>query len=295
MSIIRPRSAAMLLAPAVLAIAVFMALPLLLALAVSFMTADTYGGAHTPLTLSAYVQLLFEEDFDGTWAFTASYVQIFVRSTLLAIATTLVTLLVALPVAWHIVCQKPEVRSLMLFAITLPFWTNLLIRTYCWVLILRDHGLVNQLLVGSGTVSAPIGLLYNNGSVLLGLVYSFLPFMVLPIYSTLERMDTRLIEASHDLYAGRVQTLLNVVWPAAKPGAAAGAILVFAPALGAFVTPDLLGGGKVMLIGNLIQNQFSSARNWPFGAAVAILLTVIVLAAIWIQTKRESRRGEERT
>ncbi|MEO6608723.1 MAG: ABC transporter permease [Aestuariivirga sp.] len=294
MSVIRSRSAAMLLAPAILAIAVFMALPLLLALAVSFMTADPYGGAHTPLTSSAYVQLLFQEGFDGQWAYSADYLQIFVRSTLLAIATTIVTLAVALPVAWHIVCQRPEVRSLMLFAVTLPFWTNLLIRTYCWVLILRDHGLVNELLVGTGVVSSPIALLYNNGAVLLGLVYSFLPFMVLPIYSTLERMDTRLIEASHDLYAGRIQTLRNVVWPAAKPGAAAGAILVFAPALGSFIAPDLLGGGKVMLIGNLIQNQFSSARNWPFGAAVAILLTVAVLAAIWMQTKRESRRGDER-
>lgn len=294
MSILRPKSAAMLLAPAVLAIAVFMALPLLMALAVSFMTADTYGGANAPLTLSAYVQLLFEQDFDGKWVFSAGYVQIFARSMLLAIATTVVTLGIALPVAWHIVCQKPEVRNMLLFAVTLPFWTNLLIRTYCWVLILRDYGLVNELLVGSGIVSAPIGLLYSNGAVLLGLVYSFLPFMVLPIYSTLERMDTRLIEASHDLYAGRIQTLLNVVWPAAKPGAAAGAILVFAPALGTFVAPDLLGGGKVMLVGNLIQNQFSSARNWPFGAAVAILLTAMVLAAVWIQTKRESRGGEER-
>lgn len=295
MSGIRPKSAAMLLAPAVLAIVVFMALPLLLALAVSFMTADTFGGAKAPLTFYAYLQLLFEQDFDGTWAFSTSYIQIFARSILLAAATTLVTLVIALPVAWHISCQKPEVRNLLLFAVTLPFWTNLLIRTYCWVLILRDHGLVNQLLVGSGITSTPIGLLYNNGAVLLGLVYSFLPFMVLPIYSTLERMDTRLIEASHDLYAGRTHTFVNVVWAAAKPGAAAGAILVFAPALGTFIAPDLLGGGKVMLIGNLIQNQFSSARNWPFGAAVAILLTAAVLAVVWAQTKREGRREEERT
>jgi len=123
------------------------------------------------------------------------------------------------------------------------------------------------------------------------LVYSFLPFMILPIYSTLEQLDPRLVEASHDLYAGRIQTFLNVIWPAAKPGVAAGSILVFAPALGAFVAPDLLGGGKVMLLGNLIQNQFSTARNWPFGAAVAILLTVVVLAAVWVQSRREESAG----
>ncbi|MEO8683601.1 MAG: ABC transporter permease [Devosia sp.] len=289
MSRLSPLATAALMVPAILVIGIFMALPMALALAISFMTADAYGGAHLPLSLAAYVQLLFQADFSGNLIFSLDYLQIFFRSVGLAFATTTISFVLGLPMAWFIACQRPSRRAGLLFLVTLPFWTNLLIRTYCWVLILRDRGLVNDLLTGAGLLSHPLPLLYNDGSMLLGLVYSFLPFMILPIYSTLEQLDPRLVEASHDLYAGRIRTFLNVVWPAAKPGVAAGALLVFAPALGTFITPDLLGGGKVMLLGNLIQNQFSSARNWPFGAAVAILLTVVVLSCVWLQSLRQER------
>jgi len=283
------RASIALLAPAALVIGLFMVVPILLALAVSLMTADPYGGAHPPLTFSAYAQLVSEYGFDGTRSFSGGYLLIFWRSILLSAATTIAALIVGLPVAWYIACRSPRIRSLLVFLVTLPFWTNLLIRTYCLILIFRDEGLLNHALVGIGAISGPISFLYNDGAILLGLVYSLLPFMVLPIYSTLEQLDPKLIEASHDLYANRFQTFLNVIWPAAKPGVAAGALLVFAPALGSFVVPDLLGGGKVMLLGNLIQNQFSSARNWPFGASLAVILTVIVLVAVWIQSSREEK------
>jgi len=183
-------------------------------------------------------------------------------------------------------CQTPERRRILLFAVTLPFWINTLIRTYCWILILRDEGLANGVLRHAGIISDPLPLLYNDGSILLGLVYTFLPFMVLPIYSTLERIDIRLIEAAHDLYASRAAVFRRIVWPLARPGALAGATLVFAPALGSFLAPDLLGGGKKLLIGSLIQMQFTSSRNWPFGAALSTVVTVVVLTVFVIRSRR---------
>ena len=172
------------------------------------------------------------------------------RSIWIALATTIVCLALGLPVAWYIVCQSPERRRVLLFLITLPFWINTLIRTYCWILILRDEGLANKALEGLGITAAPLPLLYNDGAILLGMIYTFLPFMVLPIYSTLERIDPRLIEAAYDLYASRWAVARRVIWPLARPGALAGASLVFAPALGSFLAPDLLGGGKKLLIGS---------------------------------------------
>jgi spermidine/putrescine transport system permease protein len=157
--------------------------------------------------------------------------------------------------------------------------------------VLRDEGLINNFLRHLGVISDPLPLLYNDGSILLGLVYTFLPFMVLPIYSTLERIDPRLIEAAYDLYASRWDVFKRVVWPLAKPGALAGTILVFAPALGSFLAPDLLGGGKKLLIGSLIQMQFTSSRNWPFGAALSTAITVLVLLVLLLQARRGRSRA----
>ncbi|HVY99766.1 MAG TPA: ABC transporter permease [Dongiaceae bacterium] len=283
----------LLVAPAVLAIGVFMLIPMFIALAYSFMTADPYGGVQAPLTFDAYIQFLYQRDFDDSLVFASDYILIIVRSIYLAVATTAICLVLGLPVAWYIVCQDAERRRLLLFFITLPFWINTLIRTYCWILILRDEGLANKLLRALGVVADPLPLLYNDGSILLGLVYTFLPFMVLPIYSTLERIDPRLIEAAYDLYASRVAVFRRVIWPLAKPGALAGATLVFAPALGSFLAPDLLGGGKKLLIGSLIQMQFTSSRNWPFGAALSIAITAVILLVMvlrsWRAPQREAR------
>lgn len=273
-------------APAVLVIGIFMVVPLLVAVAYSFMTANPYGGVDMPLTADAYVQFLFQRDFDDTLVFSWSYVIIILRSVYLAGLTTVICLILGFPVAWYLVCQDENRRRTLLFLVTLPFWINTLIRTYCWVLILRDEGLANGLLKAAGVISTPLPLLYNDASILLGLVYTFLPFMVLPIYSTLERIDPRLIEAAYDLYANRRAVFARVIWPLAKPGALVGASLVFAPSLGSFLAPDLLGGGKKLLIGSLVQMQFTSSRNWPFGAALSILVTIAVLAIFVSRSKK---------
>src|SRR5882724_1052834 len=288
----RRQSTLLLVAPAVLVIGVFMLIPMFIALAYSFMTADPYGGVQLPLTFDAYIQFLFQRDFDDTLVFAPDYIFIILRSIYLAIATTAICLALGLPVAWYITCQGEERRRILLFLITLPFWINTLIRTYCWILILRDEGLANKLLRALGVIADPLPLLYNDGSILLGLVYTFLPFMVLPIYSTLERIDPRLIEAAYDLYATRMAVFHRVVWPLAKPGALAGATLVFAPALGSFLAPDLLGGGKKLLIGSLIQMQFTSSRNWPFGAALSTVITIVVLLVLMLQTGRGRPREQ---
>lgn len=275
-----------LMAPSLLTIGVFMALPMLVALAYSLMTSSPSGGVEMPFSAAAYVQLLFEEDFDGVWVFTPDYLFIILRSVALAGLTTLLCLALAFPAAWYIVCRAPRQRQILLFLVSLPFWINTLIRTYCWVLLLRDEGLVNHALEGAGLIEAPLPLLYNDGAILLGLFYTFLPFMVLPIYSTLERVDPRLIEAAYDLYASRRMVFRRILWPLAKPGVAAGALLVFAPALGSFLAPDLLGGGRKLLIGSLIQLEFTSGRNWAFGSAIAMLVSAAVLIAMLVQARR---------
>ncbi len=282
----RRSSALALIAPTVLVIGVFMVLPLCIAVAYSFLTASPYGGVQQPPTFDAYVQLLFQRDFDDSLYFSWAYVSIVFRSIWIALATTIACLALGLPVAWYIVCQSPERRRVLLFAVTLPFWINTLIRTYCWILILRDEGLANNLLRTMGAIHDPLPLLYNDGAILLGMIYTFLPFMVLPIYSTLERIDPRLIEAAFDLYANRWAVARRVIWPLARPGALAGASLVFAPALGSFLAPDLLGGGKKLLIGSLIQMQFTSSRNWPFGAALATVVTLAILLIFAFRARR---------
>jgi spermidine/putrescine transport system permease protein len=170
----------------------------------------------------------------------------------------------------------------------LPFWTSFLVRTYAWLFLLRDTGLINTVLQSLGIIHVPLPLLYNDGAVLLGLVYGYLPFMVLPIYATLERLDPSLLEAAADLGARPVTAVFRVVLPLSKPGIVAGAVLVFIPCLGAYLTPDLLGGGRSVLVGNLVQNQFTTARDWPFGAAVSVLLMALVTLLVWRILGREA-------
>lgn len=278
-----------LIAPTFLIIGIFMVLPLTIAVVYSFLTANPYGGVQQPFTFDAYIQLLFQRDFDDTLFFSASYILIILRSVWIAAIATLICLVMGLPVAWYIVCQSPERRRALLFLVTLPFWINMLIRTYCWILILRDEGLINGLLKASGVIATPLPLLYNDGAILLGTVYTFLPFLVLPVYATLERIDPRTIEAAFDLYANRWAVARRIIWPMARPGVLAGASLVFAPAFGSFLAPDLLGGGKSLMIGSLIQMQFTSSRNWPFGAALATVVVALILAFFaWRARKREA-------
>lgn len=221
------------------------------------------------------------------------YLGILWRSILMALATTLVCLVVGLPVAWVIRGMRGRARELALLAVVLPSWTNLLVKNYAWIVILRREGPVNTLLVRSGLVDAPLPLLFNQGAVLVGLIHTFLPFMVLPLYAVLSGLDTRLLEAARDLGAGPLQRLRRVILPLALPGIAAGVILVFIPALGTFVTPDLLGGARGIMVGNLIQNQVLQARDWPFGAALSLWLTLVSLLLILplLRSSREGGRG----
>ncbi len=270
-----------LLAPGILTIFIIGVMPLSIVLVYSFLEPGDFGGVTWKLSFDAYVQLLFEEDiFDETLSFTSDYLQIFFRSVSLGFYTTVACLLVGFPTAYFIATQPPSRRNAWLFLITIPFWTNLLIRTYAMLLILRDQGVINLSLIEIGLIEKPVPLLYTDFAVGLGLVYAYLPFMVLPIFASLEKLDFRLVEAGYDLYATRFQVLKRIIIPLAKPGIAAGCILVLIPSLGAFITPALLGGGKSLMIGNLINLQFGQARNWPFGSAIALVLMVLVMLSL---------------
>lgn len=287
----------LLVGPAVLIIAVLMVLPLGLMAYVSVLERGAAGGVRWgELTPAAYVAFLFERDLDDSLILNTDYLRIFARSFWLAGVTTLLTLLLGFPTALFMALQPPARRTLLVFLVTVPFWANLLVRNYAWILLLRNNGLVDGALQGLGLTSQPLGILYTPTAVLIGLVYSFLPFMVLPIYASLEKLDLRLVEAAFDLGADRRRALSRVIVPLAMPGIVAGCLLVFIPGLGAFVTPELLGGGKALMIGNLIQGQFGAARNWPFGAALAFALLALVLLAmlIYLSRFREVPGGERR-
>ena len=283
------------LGPAVGMIFVFMVIPIGIIVVYSFLEANPYGGVRPHGTLDAYIQFIFERDLDDSLIFNKAYLLIFWRSFLLAIGTAILCLLVGFPTAYYMATQSPSRRNLLVFLVTIPFWTNLLIRTFCWILILRDTGIINNILLWLGVIEKPITLLYTNGAILLGLVYTYIPFMVLPIYATVEKFDMRLLEAAHDLYANRRQLMRWVILPLAAPGIIAGSLLVFVPSLGAFIAPNLLGGGKHLMIGSMIQLQFASSRNWPFGSAAALILLACVLGALMIYVlgpARKTRIGE---
>jgi spermidine/putrescine transport system permease protein len=204
----------------------------------------------------------------------------------MAAAATILCLLLGFPLALFI-SRAGRFRGFYLLLVILPFWTSFLVRTYAWIFLLRDTGLFNTALIGLGLIGEPLPLLYNDGAVLLGLVYGYLPFMVLPLYATLERMDRTLLEASADLGAHPWRTLLHVILPLSAPGIRAGSVLVFIPSLGAYLTPDLLGGAKTVMIGNLVQNQFTNARDWPFGSALSMILMMLVTLLVVVLLRRD--------
>jgi len=281
-----------LIAPGMAVLAVFLVAPLAIMLLVSFLQPGEYGGVKWgQYSLEAYVNFLYERDFDDSLVFNTDYLAIFRRSFWLAVATTVGCLLIGFPTALYLALQSERKRNLLLFLVTVPFWTNLLVRVYAWMLLLRNGGLVDSGLGVFGVPEGSLGLLYSNTAVMIGLLYSFLPFMVLPIYTSLEKLDWRLVEAAFDLGANRWQALKRVILPLALPGMLAGATLVFIPALGNYIIPELLGGGKALMIGNLIQLQFGSGHNWPLGAALAFSLFSLVLLALLFNGLRQ--RGQE--
>jgi spermidine/putrescine transport system permease protein len=252
------------------------AAPFVIVLAYSALTRGEIGGIEQPWTLESYARLVDPLYFTILW-----------RSFVMAGVATALCLLFAFPAALFI-SRATSRRNLYLQLVMLPFWTSFLVRTYAWLFLLRDTGLINTVLQSLGLIHAPLPLLYNDGAVLLGLVYGYLPFMVLPIYATLERLDPSLVEAAADLGARPITTVLRVIVPLSKPGIVAGSILVFIPCLGAYLTPDLLGGGRTVMVGNLVQNQFTTARDWPFGSAISIALMAIVTLLLVIFLRRES-------
>jgi spermidine/putrescine transport system permease protein len=279
-----------LIGPATLIIGVFMVLPLGLMAYISVLERGPNGGviwgAHT---VEAYVNFLFERDLDDSLLLNTDYLQIFWRSFWLSGATTALALLTGFPTALYMALQPARYRNLLIFLVTIPFWTNLLVRNYSWILLLRNNGLLDGVLGWLGITDRPLSILYTPTAIMIGLTYSFLPFMVLPIYASLEKLDFRLVEAAFDLGADRRRALARIIVPLALPGIVAGSILVFIPCLGAYVTPELLGGGKSLMIGNLIQGQFGAARNWPFGAALSFALLAMVLLAMAIYLLRFRR------
>jgi spermidine/putrescine transport system permease protein len=260
----------------------------------SVLTKDFRGGVEWDFTLAAYGQFFVDRGLFGDeparlqW----TYIGIFWRSIWQAGLATLLCLAIGFPTAWFIATRPPARRALWLFLITVPYWVNLLIRTVSMRFLLRDQGPLNEVLLGLGLIDAPLRIVNTDLAVQIGLFYSYLPFMVLPIYAAVERYDFALTEAARDLYASRWAALREVVLPAVRPGIVAGCILVFIPSLGSFLAPDLLGGAKTFMIGSLIDEQFrGSMGNWPFGAAAAMILLTAVLVVLLVYARAQAREG----
>jgi spermidine/putrescine transport system permease protein len=282
-----------LLLPSWLVIGVFLVLPVLLMAVYSFLTKEFRGGVVWEFSLAAYDQFFLDRGLFGDepprveW----TYITIFGRSILQAAIATLICLAIGFPTAWFIATRPPETRGMWLFLITVPYWVNLLIRTVSLRFLIRENGPLNDALIGAGVISTPLQLINTDFAVQLGLFYSYLPFMVLPIYAAVERYNFACSEAAADLYANRWVTLREIVLPMVKPGVIAGCILVFIPSLGAFLAPNLLGGAKNFMIGSLIEEQFKrSLGNWPFGAAVSMILMTLVLILLMLYARNVARQ-----
>lgn len=278
------------LSPAMLTMGIFLFLPLCLVVIFSFLDKGRYGGVNWVFDLDAYKRLVLVQRLDGSVQYNWSFINVFMRSFVLAALTTIICVLIAFPAAYYVSRRSARTKSILLLLIMFPFWSNLLVRTTSWILILRDFGLVNKTLMWLNIIGEPLTLLYTNGSILVGLVYVYIPFMILPIFTSVERLDFRMIEASYDLFASRLNTMRRIIIPLTSPGIIAGSILVFIPSMGAFITPDLLGGGKKLMLGSLIQLQFTTAKNWPYGASLSVLLMALVLVALFLLARASSAK-----
>jgi len=288
-----------LISPSLFWLVLFFVIPLVLVFAISFGQRGTYGGVRWALTLENYSRF-----------FDPLYLRIFGRTLAIALTTTLLCLVIGYPLAYFIARRPPQWRNSLLLLLMIPFWTNFLIRTYAWLLILRDQGLINTFWTGPvhdflvqaaaavplpvwqpflEATSSPLSLFGTNIAIIIGLVYGWLPDMVLPCYAAIERFDFSLVEAAQDLYANPRRTFLRVILPLTMPGVVAGSILVFIPSLGAYVTPDLLGGAKSVMIGNVVYSQFMSARDYPFGSAVSFVLMGVMLVGTLIYFRMGSK------
>ncbi|OCP35268.1 ABC transporter permease [Ensifer sp. LC163] len=281
-----------LLGPVSLFLAVFFLGPLAIMMVTSFLAPGLYGGVewtfypHNFGRILGFADPMFE-DFDPV------YIAIFIRSVKIAALTVIAALLVCYPAAFCIARLSERWKNFCLFLITLPFFTSLIVRLFVWVLILRQTGLVNEMLLSSGLIARPLDLIYTDGAIILGMVYVFIPFMFMPVYASVEKLDWTLVRASLDLGAGPIRTFWRVILPLTAPGIVGGAIIVFIPALGNFVVPAILGGAKVMMLGNLIEQQFLAARNWPFGSALAMMVMSVMLVLLLVHVLASGRRGTD--
>ncbi len=279
--------------PALLIIFVAAAGPLLVMLVYSFMAKGDYGDVKFgEFSSEGWFSVFFQRDmFDDTLGLASAHMSIIWRSIQLSFLTTLLTVILGFPTAYFIATRPPSSREIWVFLVTIPFWTNLLIRTFAMQQVIRNEGLLNNALIWLGVISSPLQIMYTDTANLLGMTYVYLPLMVLPLYASIEKLDFRLVEAGYDLYANRFQVLRRIVIPLVMPGIIAGSILVFIPSLGAYVIPRVLGGGKNMMLGNLIEMQFGAGRNWPLGAAMSITLMALVMVALIFYVRNASRSG----
>lgn len=284
------------LGPAVAVVSVFMLVPVAIMAVFSVLEAKSFGGVVWKLSGDAYVQILFERMLDDSLRFDPGYLLIIARSFLLAGVAMVCCLIVGFPVAWFIARRPLRQRNLWVLLITIPFWTNQLVRTFAWIIVLGRNGVVETPFRWAGLLAEDetLGLMYSNFAIAVGLTYTFIPLMVLPIYASLEKLDFSLVEAAADLYSSRREIFARVIVPLSKPGIIAGCLLVFIPSLGAFIQPDLLGGGKNLMLGTLVQFQFTTARNWPFGSAIAMILLVAVMIFLMLYARaaRDARAME---
>ncbi len=279
-----------LLAPVTLFLGIFFLLPLCIIAVFSFLTPGLYGGVEWTFYHWNYGRIFgwadgFIEIFEPV------YLQILWRSLSFAALTVILTLILCYPVAFWVSRLSDRWRLVFLFLITLPFFSSLIVRLYAWLLILKPTGLLNTVLLNIGLISEPLEILYTPAAVVLGMVYVMVPFMFLPLYASVDTLDRAQIEASLDLGANRVQTFLKVVLPQTLPGIMGGAVIVFIPSVGNFVVPDVLGGAKGLMIGNLVEQQFLSSRNWPFGSALSMIIMAVVLTVLMVSVRRAKKVG----
>lgn len=266
--------------------------PLFVMLAYSFMTKGDYGDVKPVFSLDGWFSVFFQRDiFDDTLSIADAHLSIIWRSVRLSVITTLATLALGFPTAYFIATRPRHTREMWVFLVTIPFWTNLLIRTFAMQQVIRNEGVLNTALRWTGVIDQPLQIMYTDWAILFGMVYVYLPLMVLPLYASMEKLDFRLVEAGYDLYASRLAVLRRIIIPLVKPGIVAGSILVFIPSLGAYVIPRVLGGGKNLMLGNLIELQFGSGRNWPLGAALSITLMAVVMLALMVYVRNAARSG----
>jgi len=271
-----------LLGPGLAFYAVLVAAPVLLVTGYMFAHRARFGGVEWDLGLD-----------NVTRAFEPVYLEVFRSSLRLALAATVIALVIGYPTAYAITRLPARWRTVALVLVVVPFWTSFLIRMYAWIVLLNSQGVVNDALTSIGVVDEPVGMLYTRGAVVVGLVYAYLPLMILPLYAAIEKLDPQLLEASANLGATRARTFVGVTLPLTSPGLMTGSILVFVPSLGNFVVPELLGGGKTVMVGNLIRDQFLKAQDWPFGSVLAmsvvVVLVLLFLAQAWVTQRVEGR------